>query len=91
MSCDGCHASVESSRAEWGKMSGHHQYHLDQGFTCATCHETTRDDQTIARGDLHIDGTPEMTPPASSSIVFDPVRKTCDGTCHDERHVNRAW
>jgi predicted CxxxxCH...CXXCH cytochrome family protein len=92
MTCDGCHAVQASGAAAWSAMSGAHSLHLAvSGVTCADCHhDTTTDGASIAAKDLHINGVRDVAF-AAAGLTFDPVVKTCNGTCHGVDHSGFGW
>ncbi len=93
-SCDGCHAGPDSSREAMQSMSGKHVNHLEHGYTCRHCHESTADDDgNIVDPAGHIDGTPLVHIPDAAEVSVDlsGPTPTCNGTCHGERHNDRPW
>jgi hypothetical protein len=86
-SCSDCHAGPNTPGA-WRGMSGEHERHLDEGFACTECHNTTANAANQIIGlDVHVDGQPTL------AFVSDMRRGygTCNGTCHGEPHLGRTW
>lgn len=84
--CSSCHAYVNSSAADLGKMSGRHLKHLvTKKITCSECHSSVDATGKIIKPTWHVNGTVE-TPKN-----YNPTKKTCNGTCHTKVHLASKW
>jgi predicted CxxxxCH...CXXCH cytochrome family protein len=90
--CSGCHPTLASGAAGWGKMSGPHAAHMAAtGISCASCHsETTADGTTITSKEQHINGRRDVEID-EPSFTYDETRKLCTGSCHGFSHSGLGW
>ncbi|MCB9683774.1 MAG: hypothetical protein H6738_19790 [Alphaproteobacteria bacterium] len=86
--CHSCHPDRTTS-GQWGKMSGEHRRHLNEGFECETCHQDAQGSTAIDVPALHVNGNPDVRLP--QGMNFNAQTQRCDGTCHGERHNSRHW
>ena len=88
MVCSSCHASLQSGRDGWRRMSGQHEDHLREGIVCADCHGATlAAGETFAQIALHVNGIIDVQLPVGMRIE----NGQCSGSCHGEGHSGRRW
>lgn len=90
--CTSCHAGVASQAAATASMSGPHGLHLAlSGTTCATCHPgVSADGLSIVDRRRHVDGARDVAM-TEAGFTFDPMQKTCAGSCHGRGHASLPW
>jgi predicted CxxxxCH...CXXCH cytochrome family protein len=81
--CGDCHGDARSPR----QLSGRHDDHMDEGLHCEDCHgDTVSGDDRIVGPQEHVDGEVDVV---IRDLNYNG--RTCDGTCHNERHSNESW
>jgi predicted CxxxxCH...CXXCH cytochrome family protein len=77
--CRSCHGYYTSA----GTLSGHHETHIDEGYTCNTCHKTVVGaSNAITDKSAHINGSVNVS---LTTGTYTPSTRTCStNDCHDE-------
>ncbi len=99
--CDACHGN-DSATMTTRDNSPRHIAHLDRGYSCSVCHQSTAASATTlavdAAGGSHVDGAVDIGFDESHDLgaglmgsgTYDPAAGTCAVYCHSDGKGNYA-